>query len=625
MVATWGPILGIQDSVRGEILFASVDTAIYRSSDSGRSWTEYISGTVGLILNGKNLIRWSSVDTVQSIFTSSDLGDHWTFVAGAPPWGSQGYSLAVSAGVIIGYLAGNGVWTMPLTGGAWTQTAYPVNNYIRTMVVLDSTIFAAGYTLDYSTDLGQTWNIPVNSGLDTTYPSDEGFQSFSVNGGTIVANVQYGILRSTDSGQTWMRVDGSGGYPNYYGSYPGIGNSVFVKYVDGNFVACEEGGIFKSGDGYSWQFASHGMTFPSVGAVATMGDTLFAVVNGAVFHSTDNGESWDEQGDLQQASHFVHVNGMLFALSDNGSIWRWNDGNWHRFLCRVDWSLTSIHDTLYGNSSVAMYSSTDSGATWKQVVNDLNIYLDFVFSFNDTLFALQNAGSVGWPVFYSTDGGRFWNNAGIFPTGGGYFYSLEAQDSDDILIYDYGFLNLSTDHGFNWQTVDTNFVQFEESWNDQFIVGLSESDPKWSGLFKLSGTSLVQILPDSTVSQINDFAADSKYAYIGTESKSIWRTPLTNFTSSVEQSIVQVDQPITIFPNPSPSSSTISFSLTDHSYIALNLYDELGILRSSIFDGEMDAGNHEISFADPNLPNGIYEVVLRTAINRSVARLVIAR
>ena len=632
-MASWSPagmdgrtiwnIVGIQDSLRGEALFASDGQELYRSLDSGRSWNTLIPATFGLILNGKNLIRWSSDDTVQSIFTSSDLGDTWSFVGTAPPSGSQGYALAVSDGVLIGYVESNGVWTIPLSGGKWTQTAFPVGNDAKSLVVSDSTIFVGGYRkYSYSTDLGKTWNTPANKGLDTM---NEYFFSFAAHGGTIIANVWYGIVRTTDSGATWTRVDGTGGYPNYYGAYPGGGNTVPVEYVDGNFVAGEEGGIFKSSDGNSWQFASHGMTFPSVSAIATIGDTLFAVVDGAVFHSTDNGDTWNDHADLEQASHFAHVNGMLFCLTDNGIIWRWGNDSWHEFKSQVDWSLTSINDTLYGNSSGAIYRSTDSGATWKQVVNNLNLYINFVFSFNDTLFALQNSGTVGWPVYYSTDGGEFWNIAGTFPTGGGYFYSLEAQDSNDILMYDYGFLNLSTDHGFDWQTIDTNFVTFEESWNDQFFIGLSETDKNWSGLFRLNGTSLIQILPDTTVSQINDFAADSKYAYIGTENKSIWRTPLANLPSGVEQQNIQSNSVLTIYPNPSPNQSTISFDLPSHSPVSIKLYDELGLMRSAIFDGEMDAGQHEIPFSDTNLPNGIYEVVLTTETNSSVGNLVIDR
>ncbi|HEX5316504.1 MAG TPA: hypothetical protein VFX22_07635, partial [Candidatus Kapabacteria bacterium] len=565
-------------------------------------------------------IGWS--DTSQWIYISSDLGNSWYEAAPAPPNGSQGYTLIVSNEMFIGFVGSNGIWTKPLSGGSWTQASYPAGNTIKSQAVLDSTIFIADSKLNYSTNFGKTWNLPANKGLDSI---NEEFYSFAVHGGTIIANVWYGIVRSTDSGRSWTRVDGAGGYPSS-GPYPGGGYTVPVTYADGNFIVGEPGGIYRSSDGVTWQFASQGMTDPSVQSIATLNDTFFAIVNGAVYHSTDNGETWSEQADFEHAYQFVHVKGMLFALTDNGLLWRWQNGKWKFFRSPVNLALAMIDSTLYGCRWNELLSSSDTGATWKQVFSQSTIdWLQYIYAFGDTLFALPNVGAAGWPVYFSTDHGSSWEQSGEFPTDGGFFYMLGAQDSNDELIYNYGRLNLSTDRGFNWQTIDTHFATFEESWNNQIYVGLSDTPASSSGLFRLSGTSLLQILPDTAVGQINDFAADSKYAYIGTEEKSIWRTSIANFSSGVEPITTLTNQELTIYPNPSLSTSTVSFLLAERGYISLKLFDDLGVERDAIFEGELDAGQHIIPFADLRLPNGIYEVVLLTSTARSVGRLVIER
>jgi len=614
-------MIAMRDSLGNDVLFAMDDYVLYRSLDSGRNWDSIVSPfSGGLITNANNLIAWNYNDTVHCISFSSDMGASWTALGAAPPGGRQGFLLASTEGVLVAATA-NTIWSMPLTGGAWTATSY-TSGYTESLQTFDSTIFVGGAKMVISTDLGRTWNTPANKGLDTI---NEEFRSFAVNGGTIIANVWYGIVRSTDSGQSWTRVDGTGGYP-IYGPYPGGGYTVPIVYINGNFVAGEPGGIFKSADGSTWQFASHGMTDPAVRAIATMDDTLFAVVDGTVFHSTDNGETWDEHADIQNGYQFVRVGRMLFVLTDNGLLWRWQNGEWRSFRSPVNLALAMIDSTLYGCRWNELLISKDTGATWKQVLSFGDIdWLQYIYAFGDTLFALPNVGAAGWPVYFSTDHGIDWEPSGEFPTDGGFFYMLGAQDSNDELIYNYGRLNLSTDRGFDWQTIDTHFATFEESWNNQIYVGLSDTPASWSGLFKLKGTSLIQILPDTAVSQINDFATDSKYAYIGTEYKSIWRTSLANFSSGVEQPIIQPNKALTIFPNPSSSGSTISFSLPEHSYVSLKLFDELGIERAAIFEGELDARVHTIPFADPALPNGVYEVVLSTATNRRVGRLVIER
>jgi hypothetical protein len=79
------------------------------------------------------------------------------------------------------------------------------------------------------------------------------------------------------------------------------------------------------------------------------------------------------------------------------------------------------------------------------------------------------------------------------------------------------------------------------------------------------------------------------------------------------------------YPDPITSTTTISFDLPEQEHISLKVYDELGIMRSVIFDGARDAGQNSIPFAGPSLANGVYTVVLTTPEETKTGRIIIER
>jgi hypothetical protein len=64
------------------------------------------------------------------------------------------------------------------------------------------------------------------------------------------------------------------------------------------------------------------------------------------------------------------------------------------------------------------------------------------------------------------------------------------------------------------------------------------------------------------------------------------------------------------YPNPFNPSTIISFDLPVNSSVSLDVYNLIGEKVTSVYRGELDAGNHEYNFDASNLPSGIYVYIL---------------
>jgi len=77
-----------------------------------------------------------------------------------------------------------------------------------------------------------------------------------------------------------------------------------------------------------------------------------------------------------------------------------------------------------------------------------------------------------------------------------------------------------------------------------------------------------------------------------------------------------------ILPNPMSNTSVISFSLSSATTVSLKLYNTLGQLVETVFDGSMPAGVHDVYFDSNGLPQGTYFIVLQ-AEGSEVSRAVV--
>ncbi len=111
----------------------------------------------------------------------------------------------------------------------------------------------------------------------------------------------------------------------------------------------------------------------------------------------------------------------------------------------------------------------------------------------------------------------------------------------------------------------------------------------------------IYLLPDTSLALIDQYAEDYYnmywYLYTGVQENFEKR----NATSEMR-----------ILPNPISNSGVISFSLPTAAYVSLKLYNAVGQLVETVYDGVKPAGVYEHRLDTRSLPQGTYFVVLET-------------
>ncbi len=440
--AQWVQTNGLYEGVvmsiagNGEDLFANiggfntgVGTSVYRSTNSGVSWSEAnkglppddttgFSGITGLLSIGNRVFlansnyspttiylwsdarsRWIEAGTfsqevnnntfgafgkfllvgaVGGIARSSDEGSSWTFVDSASNQPSFECSVTSFASIDTLLFAGTsgvrswgqGIFRSSDSGNHWIRIDLADSGNIWSLVAIGNKLFAATDSgVRFSTDFGISWN-----GLNNGLPSGVGV--LAALGNTLIAGTDGGIyIISTDTGSHWTAPLG------------GVSQiRIYTLAVSGDtlFAGTNGNGFFLSTDtGRSWSSANAGLTPVTPSVLLGSGSTLYAY-GGSLFRSTDSGMDW------HTTSSLVTTSSYLTSLAEQGT-------------------------NLYASSQAGVFVSTDSGITSIQVNNGLS---------NDDVVCLAVegsnlfAGTVDSGIFVTTDSGANWSDAsGGLPSG----------------------------------------------------------------------------------------------------------------------------------------------------------------------------------------------------------------
>lgn len=265
----------------GNVLFFIVETtggAVYRSSDSGNTWSYIFAATNGnknfatskdgnslVITTGISLIGSSPTDG--SLYTSSDGGANWTLrsSAGTRNWSSVAISdngLTIYASESPASSAG-GIYKSVNGGNSWVKTSAPNASWSKIVCsssgenILAFALSNGEYTT-ISKDGGLTWaassittalsSPSFNGGsgtgalsiLDIEMSKDGNILFLSATNATTRASSN--ILRSVDFGTSWKTYRTFSGFPvSLKCSYDG--NKVFAGFFSGFIYTSSDAGI----------------------------------------------------------------------------------------------------------------------------------------------------------------------------------------------------------------------------------------------------------------------------------------------------------------------------------------------------------------------------------------------
>ena len=354
----------------------------------------------------------------QGIYRSTDTGDTWTLIAGSPTMAEE-ICLAPSAPDRL--LCGNldGAWLSTDGGSNWDLILEDkVSGEPRISVVAfdpldEERLFAAGGVIHQSDDGGQEW-AETMAGIRGA--SVHTLAKAPGRAGELFAGTNTGVFKSTDSGATWSRS-----------------LSALILYtleqdpaVFGRLYAGVALNFFKTTDGGETWRSIHASSLGSkVRAVAidlSNSDKLLAGAARGIFRSTDGGANWRRTG---REGHDIGIllrhpakpsvifgadyRGEAFMTIDGGTTWTPLGGGLPPGLktaCLAIRPAAPFHLYL-GTLGAGLFKSTDEGSHWQQLGTDP------AESFYHVATDPAEAGVVyavigNGGLFRSDDGGESW-------------------------------------------------------------------------------------------------------------------------------------------------------------------------------------------------------------------------
>jgi hypothetical protein len=360
---------------------------------------------------------------------------------------------------------------------------------------------------------------------------------------------------------------------------PGGGTSAFAS-TDSVIFAGGFKGVYASYDhGVTW--IKSGLEDHQIYALQVLGHVLLAGGSAGIFRSTDSGSHWVavDSGLFYSVECFLRLDSMLlmdcqdipdkhflFRSLDSGNTWSSVDTG--AFLGPFAYCLAHLDGKLFAGptNKPGIAISTDAGMSWfsqDSAIGDQNVYC--MTTLGHILFA-----GAGPYIFRTVDSGLHWNRVlsgfggiGALITGG---TDLFAGTEDGVLV--------SSDSGMTWGLID----------------GLVNS-PFFIKALMLFGNDI----------------------FAGTEGGEIWRHSLNEFNAVKNSSFVESSMPsFSIFPNPSSSNMTISFSTGKREQVKILIIDALG--KECLQEQRtLNENMNEIGVDMTNYSKGVYTVRISSA------------
>lgn len=397
-----------------------------------------------------------------------------------------------------------------------------------------------------------------------------------------------GMWKTIDGGKTWNL------YKN--GWQLGRTTAILIDPINPNVILVGGGpfaGIQKSMDGgQNWSRADSGLV-PD-------------------HHGYD---VWSLALDNQRRIFYLTDQGIFtgVARSMNGTSWQLADPNYP--FPALDLAVDERTGVLYASAGNGVWKSLDSGSSWLQISNGLNISPRLTWHVvklkqSHTLYAATHAG-----IYKSVNGGENW------------FSVNDAITS-----------KLSFRNGLVVSEMDTNTIYAGAE------VTLDPTRPGGIYRGRTGGNSWVLYkfgLPDSAINfyvtsifldnKANVLYASMTVAFGGNRSEiNIYRL-LNAVTTSVtghRHSTYPTQFAISSYPNPLNNHTTFIYSVHQKGQIQLRIFDILGKEVMTLLDEQRDPGEYRIFWGGTDaegrrLPSGIYLARLQVGTEIKTTKLLL--
>jgi len=397
-----------------DILFAfTKEDGLYKSTDYGDTWTT----DTNIKVRGTNVISYKDLIFAcgNQVLVSSDNGESWNTNNDGLDWYSCKDVLISNDNLY--YLTGrNLIYNYDYEGKKWILNS-PLTEGTdqRSLIEIRDTLFVlGGFTINYSADNGQSWNIYSES-LYSKYTFYN--KLFITDSVLVVLNFyQTSMLISNDYGKTW-KFENLGNFdPNYwiqmilimdnrilisshiYGNYLSEDAGLTWKKYKSKFIEEDEflytsirlsekeiilyseEGLYKTYDnGLSWEFEKAIDEVKAHSLTAREGNNLYSFFyDNTILKSTDLGRTWSNlKLNLDPGINFMNLNvynGYLILFTPSDVYVSSNDGkDWTKFVLdmqRPDGKEVKFDDGVIIDDYLIV---TSNYGIWRAKLSDLGI------------------------------------------------------------------------------------------------------------------------------------------------------------------------------------------------------------------------------------------------------------
>lgn len=610
-------------AVAGPYLLAGGDNGVFRSEDRGMTWTRIHTGLTDTAMRDL-AVQDNRVyaGNRSGVHVSVDYGLHWSRT-------NQGLTdtlvrcmMASGGELFVGTDEGR-VFRSTDRGLSWNEMGTVRSGWsISSFAQIGESILAVtlGGTFR-SRDRGATWTPAIVVKGDT-------LRTFSLlaDGSVLFAGTELGLYRSEDQGSSWsLFSDDFGDNVEFYSI---IRKGTYL-FAGSNF------GMYRSADmGATWTGVNTGVGDSRIYALAASGSHLYASVSWGLFHSSNSGDSWSRRAKDIDAGKYLFedlsmVGSQLFLAASPFGLFRSPDHGAtlipvHKGLDELKvHSLETLGGHLFAGMSTGVFRSSNLGETWKNLTQAyFKTPLQWLDQGGGSLFAGATEGT-----FRSRDSGLSWERVK--------WVNEKATPTEMSSMGPYLFAGTkvgvfrSSDEGVNWTRVlsseegDGAFVSFTIAQFKIFagtrigrIFVSSDSGATWQAAD--DGLHKYLLYPATlTVSGNNLFA--------GTEG--LWKRPVEEIGAHALRPDRQkpagyglaMDGGRILRPG-----RKVEFSLVSRVPVSLALFDMRGRRVATLVEGTLDPGRHGIPIPSAGVPDGLYQLRLRTE-GRVDARTVLIR
>lgn len=309
-------------------------------------------------------------------------------------------------------------------------------------------------------------------------------------------------------------------------------------------------------------------------------DTSTQWNNDIVYYTSNNGQTWDWRYGQHNVTNYENDSDSLWAYTDMDILIDYND-NVH-VLWNAQWVTT---EGIYYRTFLMHYNDDTDQITTIRAFPD-SLWTGIEGAWNRTLCKM---------------------NLGAEPTTNAIFATWTQFDTSDVSAGGFGNGDLYMSYSENGGTSWSNPVNMTNSQTPGCFPGECDSD-HWSSLAD-------EVDENLHVTYTNDKDAGG----IPQDEGAATENPIRYLTFPTP--VLGVDdvdnRPVSFslnqnYPNPFNAKTTISFNLKEAGAVTVDVYDITGAKVATLVDGNLTAGQHQVSWDAADVASGVYYYKLST-------------